>query len=79
MPRFFKSRNDRALGRMFETRSQAWADAGLEFEVNRHAVRTASRRLVVEVPVLFAVVIAEAQALDHSRPSQQSRAHTRTG
>ncbi len=50
---------------MFETRSQAWADAGLEFEVNRHAVRTASRRLVVEIPVLFAVVIAEAQARDH--------------
>ena len=62
---------------MFETRSQAWADAGLEFEINRHAVRTASRRLVVEIPVLFAVVIAEAQALDHIRhlANQTSKAH----
>jgi small conductance mechanosensitive channel len=65
MIRFFKSRKDLAPARMFETRSQAWADAGLEFEVNRHAVRTASRRLVVEIPLLFAVVIAEAQAHDH--------------
>jgi len=62
---------------MFETRSQAWADAGLEFEINRHAVRTASRRLVVEIPVLFAVVIAEAQALDHIRhlANQTSKTH----
>jgi small-conductance mechanosensitive channel len=63
MRSFFSNRKDRAW--MFETRSQAWADAGLEFEINRHAVRTASRRLVVEIPVLFAVVIAEAQARDH--------------
>ena len=61
---------------MFETRSQAWADAGLEFEINRHAVRTASRRLVVEIPVLFAVVIAEAQALDHIKDlAHKSKAH----
>jgi small conductance mechanosensitive channel len=63
MRSFFSNRKDRAW--MFETRSQAWADAGLEFEINRHAVRTASRRLVVEIPVLFAVAIGEAQALDH--------------
>ncbi|HUY59450.1 MAG TPA: mechanosensitive ion channel family protein [Solirubrobacteraceae bacterium] len=61
---------------MFETRSQAWADAGLEFEINRHAVRTASRRLVVEIPVLFAVVIAEAQALNHIKDlAKTSKTH----
>jgi len=48
MRSFFSNRKDRAW--MFETRSQAWADAGLEFEINRHAVRTASRRLVVRDP-----------------------------
>ncbi len=75
MRSFFSNRKDRAW--MFETRSQAWADAGLEFEINRHAVRTASRRLVVEIPVLFAVVIAEAQALDHIKDlaTQTSKAH----
>jgi len=76
MRRLFKSRKELAPAWMFETRSQAWADAGLEFEVNRHAVRRASRRLVVEVPVLFAVVIAEAQALNRIRDlAQKSKAH----
>jgi small-conductance mechanosensitive channel len=62
---------------MFETRSQAWADAGLEFEVNRHAVLRASRRLAIEIPLLFAVVIGEAQAYDHIRDlaNQTSKAH----
>jgi small conductance mechanosensitive channel len=65
MPRFFKSRKERAPAWMFETRSQAWADAGLEFEVNRHAVRRATTRMILTVPLLFAVVIAESQAHDH--------------
>jgi small-conductance mechanosensitive channel len=76
MPRLFKSRKELAPAWMFETRSQAWADAGLEFEVNRHAVRRASRRLVFEIPLLFAVVIGEAQAFDHIKHlAHKSRAH----
>ena len=61
----FRSRKDLALDRMFETRSQAWADVGLDVEINRKAVRTATRRLIVEIPMLIAVVIAESAAKDH--------------
>jgi small conductance mechanosensitive channel len=50
---------------MFETRSDAWAAVGLEFEINRQAVRKASWRLVAEIPLLIAVVIAESKLKDH--------------
>ena len=65
MPRLFKTRNTRTLDRMFETRSEAWAAAGLEVEVNRQAVRQAARRLPLELLGLIAVIVGRNWALKH--------------
>lgn len=67
MPRLFGKRRDRALDRMFETRSEAWAAVGLDVQVNRQAMRRARWRLVAEIPLLIIVVIAEIQVRDHIR------------
>ncbi|MDA8069042.1 MAG: mechanosensitive ion channel family protein, partial [Actinomycetota bacterium] len=61
-----RTRNTRAIDRMFETRSEAWAAVGLEMELNRQVIRDAARRLPLEVLVLIAV-IAGRNAASHDR------------
>lgn len=61
----WRTHRDRALDRMFETRSEAWAAAGLEVEINRQAVRKAQRRLPLEVLGIAAVIVGEQLARDH--------------
>src|ERR1700743_3700382 len=65
MRRLFKARKDLALERMFETRSEAWAAAGLEVEINRQAVRKAQRRVPFEVLGIAAVIVGEHLARNH--------------
>lgn len=65
MALFRKRRELTTLDRMFETRSEAWAAVGLEVEVNQHAVRKASWRLLVEVILLIAVVVGKSTAFSH--------------
>ncbi len=50
---------------MFETRSEAWEAAGLSIEVDEQAARRAWRDLALLVPLLIAVVVAHALAIDH--------------
>ncbi|MDE3134106.1 MAG: mechanosensitive ion channel family protein [Acidobacteriota bacterium] len=64
-PRPFKTRSSRAAARMFETRSEAWAAAGLEVEINRHEARRSLRRLPVELLLLIAVIWGESEARNH--------------
>jgi small-conductance mechanosensitive channel len=47
---------------MFETRSEAWAAVGLDVKVNQQALRRSRWRLVVEVPLLVAVIVGEITA-----------------
>jgi small conductance mechanosensitive channel len=61
----WRTQRDRALDRMFETRSEAWAAAGLEVEINRQAVRKAQRRLPFEVLAIAAVIVGEHLARNH--------------
>jgi small conductance mechanosensitive channel len=61
----WRTHRDRALDRMFETRSEAWAAAGLEVEINRQAVRKAQRRLPFEILGIAAVIVAEGLARNH--------------
>ena len=65
MKRFLKSRRDLSLDRMFETRSEAWAAVGLEFEVNRREVQQARRRLIVLIVALAAVIWGDTQMNHH--------------
>ena len=65
MRQIFKNHKQGGLERMFETRSEAWAAVGLEVEINRHAVRTAARRLPLELAALVAVVLGENWARGH--------------
>ena len=68
MPRLFKTRTARTPARMFETRSEAWAAVGLELEINRHAIRQATRRLPLELLGLIAVIVGRDWALqDHGQ------------
>jgi small-conductance mechanosensitive channel len=57
---------------MFETRTDAWAAAGLQFEVDKTAVRHARQRLCVTIPLVIAVVLLENLALDHITAIRQS-------
>jgi small conductance mechanosensitive channel len=65
MRRPFKKRTDDALDRMFETRTGAWEAVGLNFEVDKVAVRHARQRLCLTIPLLIAVVLLENVALNH--------------
>jgi len=67
-----KSSKDRNLERMFETRSHAWEAVGLDVAVDRRAVRKAWQRLVVLLPLMVAVVIAEGYARDHIHHNQHA-------
>jgi small-conductance mechanosensitive channel len=49
--------------RMLETRSHAWAAAGLSIEIDRPKVRRARRRLAMTVPLLIASVVGEIVAI----------------
>ena len=50
---------------MLQTRSDAWAEVGLDMDVDQHAVRNAGRMLVLEFVLLILVVIGESLALHH--------------
>lgn len=63
--KFLKRRPDLSLDRMFETRSDAWAAVGLDFEVNRREVERSRRRLVVELIALVAVIWGDARMNHH--------------
>ncbi len=65
MKRFFKSRKDLSLDRMFETRSDAWAAVGLDFEVNRREVKRSRRRLSLLVVVLAFVIWGDGRMNHH--------------
>jgi small-conductance mechanosensitive channel len=58
----FRKRRDLALDRMFETRSEAWAAVGLDVKINQQALRRSRWRLVVEIPLLVAVIVGEITA-----------------
>lgn len=62
-----KSRRERekALDRMLQTRSDAWAEVGLDIDVDTHVVRDAVRRLTFEILLLIAVIVGESIALHH--------------
>ena len=59
MPRQFKPPNPTNLmpDRMFETRSEAWAAAGLSVEYDARAVRRARREAIVLVPLFIAILV----------------------
>ncbi|HWD63634.1 MAG TPA: mechanosensitive ion channel family protein [Solirubrobacteraceae bacterium] len=65
MKRLFRRRPDLSLDRMFETRSDAWAAVGLEFEVNRREVQRSRRRLGVLVVALAAVIWGDGKMNHH--------------
>jgi small conductance mechanosensitive channel len=79
MRRPFRARKDRTLDRMFETRSQAWADAGLEVEINRQVVHEATKRLPFEILAIAAVIFGEAAARSHFTVTTTRRAHDGQG
>ncbi len=57
---------------MFETRSEAWEAAGLSLDVDEHAARRAWRELALLVPLLIAVVVAHALAINHIASLQKA-------
>jgi small conductance mechanosensitive channel len=65
MARFSRKRREADRERMFETRSHAWAEVGLEVEVNQKAMRRAWWRLTLLIPLLIAVCIGESVAHHH--------------
>lgn len=72
MRSFLKKRKDTALDRMFETRSDAWAAVGLNFEIDPAALRHARQRLCITIPLLIAVIIGRNFALDHIAAVQRA-------
>lgn len=84
MRRFLKKRTDNAFDRMFETRSDAWAAVGLNFEIDRAALRHARQRLCITIPLLIAVIVGRKLALNHIADVQRANhiwneAHKQTG
>jgi len=65
MARFSRKQRDADRERMFETRSHAWAEVGLEVKVNQQAVRRARWRLAVLIPLLIAAFVGESIAHSH--------------
>jgi small-conductance mechanosensitive channel len=61
----WNKRRDLGLDRMFETRSEAWAAVGLDVKINQQALRRSRWRLVFELPLLIAVIVAEIAARQH--------------
>jgi len=59
--KIFRSDRDRALERMFETRSEAWERVGLAADVmSQQSVRRARREAAILVPLTVAVLVAYA-------------------
>ncbi len=69
MPGLPGRRRERALERMFETRSHAWAAVGLEVEIDAHKVRRALQRLALSVPLLIGAVVGEVVAHNSLMPA----------
>jgi small-conductance mechanosensitive channel len=65
MKRPFKKPKPIALDTMFETRTEAWNEAGLRLHVDARAVRQAQRRLIVWLVLLAAVVIGHLIVANH--------------
>jgi small conductance mechanosensitive channel len=65
MKSFWKRRPDLSLDRMFETRSDAWAAVGLEFEVNRREVQRSRRRFGLLVVVMALVIWGDGRMNHH--------------
>jgi small conductance mechanosensitive channel len=57
IPERFRTRREMSLDRMFETRSEAWEQAGLSINISEHAVRRARRQAAVLVPLFIGVVV----------------------
>jgi small conductance mechanosensitive channel len=57
MRRFRGERQDRALERMFQTRSHAWEQVGLARQLSVQAAKRARREAIVLVPLTVAVVL----------------------
>jgi small conductance mechanosensitive channel len=57
MPRQFKQPRDFMPSQMFETRSQAWAAAGLSVDVSKRTVKRARREALVLVPLFIAILV----------------------
>ena len=73
MRRLFGRQKDRPLERMFETRSDAWAAVGLEDQVSTRHVHSARRRLVFEIPLLIACIVAKDQLIHKHTPPELVR------
>lgn len=72
----FRPKRDLGLDRMFETRSDAWAAVGLDFEVNKREVQRAQHRLTVLGAVLAVVIYFDVRMESHfSTLSKQIAAH----
>lgn len=65
MPRLLRTRGTRTPGRMFETRSEAWAAVGLEAEINRQEAQRSLRRLPFELLLLAATIWGETATRRH--------------
>jgi small-conductance mechanosensitive channel len=57
MPRQFKPPRELIPERMFETRSEAWAAAGLSIDVSARTVKRARRRTIVLLPLFIAILV----------------------
>jgi small conductance mechanosensitive channel len=57
MPRQIKAPRDLMPDRMFETRSDAWAAAGLSIDLSERTVRRARREAAVLVPLFIALLV----------------------
>src|SRR6185437_10607484 len=67
MPRQFRPRRDLNLDRMFETRSDAWEQVGLSFEVNKRVVKKSQREAVLFLFLVIAVYVGTRVLLDTGR------------
>ena len=63
MRRRFQEQRDLHLERMFETRSEAWEQAGLSVDISRGAVRRARGEIAIALPLLVAVLVVYANRL----------------
>jgi small conductance mechanosensitive channel len=62
---------------MFETRSDAWAAAGLEIGVNKREMKGARNRLAITIPLLIATIIAKSMAINHWEEVRVDSHHTK--
>jgi small-conductance mechanosensitive channel len=65
MKRPERQRKQLGLDNMFETRTEAWSEAGLRLDVDTAQVKTSQRRLVLWLVLLAAVVIGHLIVVHH--------------